>query len=194
MPYHIHHSEGIVCSVRNVGEHDREYRIFTREHGYIRARARSVRMHSSRLRYALQTFSLVRVDHIRARGGWKITSAIPKATFPQVVATKEKRVVAAQAFRLLLRLVQGEEKNEELFDDLVGMLETLARANDSQIALLELTIAMRILYRLGYWGKEVEYGSAAITSPWSQLPYEELARIRKEVIPAINDALRHSHL
>ncbi len=135
------------------------------------------------------------IDYLRGKNGWKITSAISRRTFPNIVVDGEKRTVLAQAIRLLSRLVHGEEKNSELYDDLFHMMSELdAAEGKGRVAIIELVIAMRILYRLGYWGNVRAESTELLLSPFASLPYEDLKRLRSEIVPAINAALRETHL
>ncbi len=73
--HHIYHTEGIILGSKNYGETGKYYSIFTRDLGMVYASAQGVRKISSKFRYVLQDFSYVKVDLVRGRDFWRVTSA-----------------------------------------------------------------------------------------------------------------------
>jgi recombinational DNA repair protein (RecF pathway) len=102
----------------NVGEADKLYYLYTREKGRITARATGVRLLKSKLRYILQLESLIKVSLIMGRSGYRLINAIPMHAELYNSYPLAKRSLIF----LLDRLVQGEEKNSDLFDALYNVL------------------------------------------------------------------------
>src|SRR3989338_5144856 len=73
--HHIYHTEGIILGSKNFGEAGRHYSIFTRDLGMIHASAQGVRKMSSKLRFVLQDFSYLKIDFVKGKDFWRITSA-----------------------------------------------------------------------------------------------------------------------
>lgn len=191
MPYHIYHSDAIIIDHRDRGESDRDLIVFTRVHGLIRLSAKSVRTGKSRLRYALVPFRIGQLDYLRAKHGWKITSALPKESFPNIHTSREKRVLVAQQFRLLRRMVHGEEKHDAMFEYLRDMLLSVERAQIDHLSLYELILIVRMLHLLGYWGEgdqDILFGDI------SAEVLKTTALRRKDILPKVNAALRMTHL
>ncbi|HEY4528703.1 MAG TPA: recombination protein O N-terminal domain-containing protein [Candidatus Paceibacterota bacterium] len=158
MSYHIYTTKGLVLSSRGVGEADRIYSILTRDLGLIRARATAVRKAASKLRGALEPFSLTSVSLVRGKDYWRLTSA-------ELIKKIPKRETLARPLALLEKLVQGEAPHPEL-------LNAIEENFDST----ESKLVSHILYHLGY------------------LKNTDLDLPEKELIKAINDGLKHSHL
>jgi DNA repair protein RecO len=191
MPYHIYHSEAIIVGYENRGESDRDILVFSRVHGLIRLRARSIRRNESKLRYTMLPFRLVVIDYLRAKNGWKITSAIPQQTFYALKQNKRKRTLAALQFRLLRRMVHGEERHQALFAHLEQSLELITRLSDHQLAAGELLLTIRLLDILGYWGGEM---AENLRGDISDHMLSEISVHRSTLIPLVNSALRMTHL
>ncbi len=106
MSHHIYHTEGIVLSGHNTGEANKYVAVFTREMGLIRATVQSIRKSTSKLRYSLQNYSLARVDFVRGRDVWRITSAMPMSLFDTALKDPQKARLVARVVMLLERLCQ----------------------------------------------------------------------------------------
>jgi DNA repair protein RecO len=193
MPYRVHHTDAVILSSRIVGESDREYRLLTRDYGLVRARARAVRLGKSKLRYVLQPFRAVRADLIHGKVGWRITSAVLSAEFPGVRKEKEKRVIAASGFRLVARLVHGEESVPAIFDDLIDFLSAVDTASLEDSHTFELLFAARVLGNLGYW-KPMESDEGVFDGGLKDAPLAGIVADRSRFVASINEALRQTHL
>ncbi len=164
MSYTIHTTDGLVLSYRPLREADRVYSIMTRELGLIRATATGVRKDSSKLRGALEPFSLSSVSVVRGKEYWKATSASVLEKIPSVPEI-------ARPLALLEKLVQGEAPNPELFDAIKEIV--LSSLGDD---MFEIHFVATILFHLGY------------------LKEEDLKLNKKELLKVINSGLDASHL
>lgn len=193
MPYRVYHATVVVLSSRAVGESDREYRLYVREFGLLRVRARATRLLRSKLRYVLQPFHLLRADLVRGKAGWRLTSAMLLAQYSNVGSSKDKRIALTQGFRLVARLVHMEEPVPGLFEDLADFLRIADRSSPEDVRSYELAFAARTLHRLGYWGSretdpEVFAGALGNISP------AYMKEHHRRIVSMINAALRASHL
>lgn len=148
--YEKYPTDAFVLSGRNRGEADRYYTLYTREFGLIRARCSSVRAERSKMRYALQTFSLSNVSLIRGRAGWRIAGAAAKSGI--VVDARIGLLpyaALARISKLLERLLHGEEKSDYLFDSVQEARSALLQER-SDADSIELLCVIRILFALGY--------------------------------------------
>ncbi|MBP9711838.1 MAG: DNA repair protein RecO [Candidatus Pacebacteria bacterium] len=192
--HHIYHTEGIILGSRNYGEAGKYYFLFTRDLGMIYASAQGVRKMSSKLRFILQDFSYIKVDLVKGKDFWRVTSASKTNMLEDITAKKGALAVFANITRLLKRLLAGEDPNEALFKDLVNgllMLEKVEKNED--LRNIEAIIVLRILDNLGYIG-----GSATleniIKSPFEESLIFEASQARTEVLSQINKALKETHL
>ena len=195
MSYHVYHTEALILGSLPSGEGDRLIFCYTRELGLVMANARSIRESRSRLRYILQTFAHAEIDLIRGKYGWKLISARPLRSFAHIWEHKEKRQILAQSTTLLRRLVQGEERHAELFDDLLSGLGFLHEVEtETELRSLELLFAVRMLSGLGYWGTEEEFASLVCDEGWCRSSLELLTASRPAVLSSVNQALKETQL
>lgn len=195
MSHHIYHTEGIILSSNNFGESGRYFNIFTRELGMIHARASGIRKISSKLRFILQDFSHVRVDLVRGKDAWRITSASKTGKLDAISKSADTIVVAARIAKLLQRLLSGEESNEPLFIDILSGIFLLEKSfgDTNGLRNIELVLVLRILFHLGYFSGD-EITTDLINTP---IEYELLSQAntnRNFILSKINKALKETHL
>lgn len=116
MSYQTYITKALVCGSFDHNTSDRNYLLFTKEAGMLYASARSVREEKSKQRYALQDFSLITVSLVKGKTGWRIGSVEARDNFFLKAASREARGSVVSIFKLLRRLVQGEEAVPEIFD------------------------------------------------------------------------------
>lgn len=116
MSYHIYTTKGLVLSAKPLREADRVYSILTRELGLVRATATGVRKEGSKLRGALEPFSLTSVSLVRGKEYWRLTAA-------ELIRRLPAEAALARPLALIERLVPGEEAHPELFDAVINELE-----------------------------------------------------------------------
>jgi DNA repair protein RecO (recombination protein O) len=175
-------------------ESDRLVELLSRDCGLVRAVATSAREERSKLRYALEPYTLSEVTLVRGRDVWRIRGAQSEESFYRDVA-KEKTKVMGNILSLLSRLIAGEEQNRELFDELIVLFSTLKQLElgNEELRAFEVIAVLRMLSELGYkiprpdWQK---YLQGSITSDVCQsfLPY------RKEAVTLINEVLAQTQL
>lgn len=192
--HHIYHTEGIILGSRNYGETGKCYYIFTRDLGLIFASAQGVRKLSSKLRYVLQDFSYIKVDFVKGKEFWRITSASKTNSLENLTKDSGKFEVLFNVSNLLKRLLAGEDANKALFLDVLDGLVILENSKDvGELANIEVVLVLRILDNLGYIGgnKSLEY---LVKSPFEKELVFEISKNRKNVLNEINRALRETQL
>ena len=193
--HHIYHTEGIILSSRARGEANKIITVYTLEHGLIHTVVQGVRLNKSKLRFALQDLSYAKVDLVRGRDVWRITSATPVNSFPYARANNASLTFILRVCKLIERLCNGEEGNTEVFHDVLQafiLLDTPTQDTHTMEA-LELHLVLRILYHLGYIGESdnlAEYLGGNFTT--EKVP--ALLNQKKPIVLAINNALRESQL
>ena len=105
--HHIYHTEGIILGSKNYGEAGKYYFIFTRDLGMIYASAQGVRKISSKLRFILQDASYVKVDLVRGKDFWRITSASKTNKLENLSRNLISFEIFTNISRLLKRLLTG---------------------------------------------------------------------------------------
>lgn len=195
MSHHIYHTEAIILGTRPSGEGDRLLYCYTRELGLVVAHARSIREARSRLRYALQFFSHAQVDLIRGKYGWKLISATPISSFSELWSDAGRRRIAAEHLHLARRLIQGEERHELLFDDMLKGLTLLSGLTDRESQKdAELLLVVRLLEALGYWGEQKDLLAVFSGVTFSQEDLAKIRPMRTEIVAGVNNALDSTQL
>src|SRR3989344_5419541 len=108
--YQKYNTESLVLGSRESGESDRTIVLFTKDFGLVRARASSVRGEKSKMRYALQNYTLSNASLVRGKRGWRVAGAVALR-----LAIGDVRGISAFAriSELVVRLVHGGEENVE---------------------------------------------------------------------------------
>lgn len=195
MAHHIYHTRGIILGSVPTGESNRFYKIFTEELGLVGATAQSVREGKSKLRYSLQDLSFVSVDLVRGKEVWRITSAGEWRSLSGIKGDTARVKLFARVCSLAVRLLQGEGREQELFEDMVGVAEFLEThtVGERLLSAMETLAVLRALVYLGYLDPE-GYEKFLEPGVYSQELLEEFGKIRVKILPQINDALKASHL
>jgi len=172
MSYHIYTTPSIVLRERPQKEADRIYTILTRDLGLIRASASGVRKEVSKLRSALEPYSLSQVSLVRGREYWRITSAVLENNLYTTFKNSKGLKPLLKVFILLEKLIGGESPNQDLFDS----VRRAVRHYDPEDNMFEPQLVAEILFHLGYLEK-------------SDLAFE-----KKFLIKAINKGIEASGL
>ena len=192
--HHIYHTEGIILGNKNYGEAGKYYSVFTRDLGMIYASAQGVRKMSSKLRFILQDFSCIKMDFVRGKDFWRITSASKTNRIENIKKKREKLIIIANISNLLKRLLVGEEPNSDLFDDLLNGLSFLEKSqSNDDLSNIEVIIVLRILDNLGYLGNNNSLNALA-KSPFEENLVFEASQKRAKILSEINKALGESQL
>lgn len=192
MSHHIYQTRGFILRSIDTGEADRTVFIFTESMGLLLVNARATRKVSSKLRYSLQNYSLVRVALVRGRSVWRLTDAEELVSFP---TTHGAGKMLAGVFFLVSRFVHGEGENKILFwslEDLILFLQK-EELSDEEILLTETLTVCRVLSALGYVGESGTL-SSFLNAPLEKSLLRNFAPYRQEALREINRALRESQM
>jgi DNA repair protein RecO len=191
----IYHTQSLILSSRPDGEANKVIVVLSRELGLIVARAQGIRRKESKLRYALQDFSLAKIDFVKGKEFWRITSGSPVTSFPFLRGSKRGIRMIANISKLLQRLMQGEGSHIEIFDDILSTFTFLDEGDhsDEKINLMELYLVLRILSSLGYVDSDGDM-KEFVFGGFDPSIATNLSQNQKNIIETINKALRESHL
>ena len=192
--HHIYHTEGIILGSKNYGEAGKYYFIFTRDLGMIYASAQGVRKISSKLRFVLQEASYVKIDLVRGKDFWRITSASKTCLLDDISKNKISFLIFTNIGRLLKRLLTGESPNPNLFADLLSGLSFLEKVQSKiEAENIEVVIVLRVLNSLGYLGENEMLGNI-VQSPFAEDLIFEAGKSKNKILLEINRALHETHL
>jgi DNA repair protein RecO len=194
--HHIHHTEAFILGSRPKGEDSKILILYTKELGLVYAHAQGIRKLSSKLRYVAQDFSRVDADLVRGKEIWRLTTASPVHSYAHIIHTRPAERILAHIAALLMRLVPGEEANEEVFRTLVrtyALLEVEVKSAEEYRSLELLSVA-RILTALGYLSRATPglvgeaHDSEGIPKEFEDVAYQH------RLVREINQALSASQL
>jgi recombinational DNA repair protein (RecF pathway) len=131
-------TESFILEWYERAEHDRVFKLFTREFGVVIAHAKSVRKLESKLRTHLLPGRMAVVTLVKGKEVWRIVGAeeksVPDDFLPEIT-------------NYLLRFMRGEGVHKALFDRLLALLEKATSFDASKARVLLLYI---LLVDLGY--------------------------------------------
>jgi DNA repair protein RecO len=189
-------TQAIVLKADDVGERDVFISLFTREFGFVYAKATGVRTQSSRLRFALQSMSLCFTSLVHGKTGWILTNATFLKSYYFDSNEYSQKQTINKILVLLGRLYIGEEPHPELFDFIEEKLELLSAKEMSldDMKQLEIFIVFKILEKLGYVEEHATIKPLATTEDYSESLSLYIKENQKHITPFINSAIRTSGL
>jgi DNA repair protein RecO len=169
--------------------------IYTREMGLVYATCQGVRLAKSKLRFALQDFSYTKIDLVRGKEIWRVTSATNITSFPYARSDKQSLLLIARISKLIERVCGGEEESSKIFDEFIQALYILddTSVEASVREALELHLVLRIMNTLGYIGDSAIL-SEYLSTPFGELEVSSILKERQSIIAHINKALNESGL
>jgi recombinational DNA repair protein (RecF pathway) len=179
MSYSVYSTRGFILGSSSSGEAGKTYLVYTEQFGLVRAHAQGVRHLKSKLRYSLADYGFVTLSLIRGKELWRVTGAVIEGSVSSVIQTSRDMVqIRARILNLIKRLVQGEERNDDLFEALTTLFLDAASVLEGERALAcETSTLARCLAVLGYVDETALQGMS-----------------QRDMISAINKALRESQL
>lgn len=170
MSYSVYSTRGFILGSAPSGEAGKTYALYTEQFGLLRAHAQGVRHLKSKLRYNLTDYNFATFSLVRGKEFWRIVGAVsePVGIGACLDAGGKSVLARARILNLIKRLVQGEERNDELFAVLIDLFSG---------SVSETRVLARALSSLGYLDLSTLDGMG-----------------EREMIAPINKALRESHL
>jgi recombinational DNA repair protein (RecF pathway) len=180
-----------VLASRESGESDRALVLYTKDFGLVRARATAARTERSRMRYALQSYTLANVSLVRGRRGWRLAGAIAMRN-----AAGDTRGVGAFAriSELVVRLVHGEEHNAYLYAALAEAHGALMHEKADAFGTIEMVCVARMLYSLGYISQEALSTALFTHTAYTGESLLEAETMRDKLLSSINRAIAETQL
>lgn len=184
--HHIYTTPAFVIHSAPYGESGKFLLLFTRDFGMIGATAQGIRLLQSKLRYHIQDYSFINVSIVRGKDIWRITGA------HEIKNDKNHNILHIKIFKLLKRLVQGEEKNDRLFDIVENFVKT--KIENDKADCVEYITVLRILNILGYIKNNNDIDFLLKDNIISD-DYIELTNNKKnQILNVINSAFKESQL
>ncbi len=195
MNNHIYTTKAIIIKSALSSEANKLYYLFTEDFGLILAIAQGIRLEKSKLKGHLLDFSLSSISLVKGKEFWRITSAeiIEK---PGFLRNEVKVSIVKNIFSLVLRLIHGEEKNEQLFETIENFFQFLQKTDlpGEKVKQVEAMIVLRILFSLGYVKKNLDLEEFASGTQINEEILENFKGKNKIAVQEINEALSATHL
>lgn len=193
--HHIYHTHGFILGSVGHGEANKTLVIYTRELGLVRARAQGIRLAKSKLRFGLQDFSYAKIDLVRGKDVWRVTSGSTVDSFPFARANRNTLLLIAQISKLIERLCNGEEANSRIFDEIIQAFYLLDNPDIKKETCesIEMYLVLRIVHNLGYVGDSdllVKY----LGDEFNKDQLDSILTEKGNILGHINKALRESQL
>lgn len=193
--HNVYTTEGFILKSINFGEANKYFLIFTKDFGLIKATAQGARLLKSKLRYSLEDYSFSQISVVRGRDIWRLTSAQSKFSAKKFLKEdKNKFLLLSRIFSLLLRLLQGEERNDLLFENIKEAVNFMGDIQVIELENFECILALRILSSLGYIGKFEEFAQFTKSSYFTPELLLSMSTFRQRAISEINKSLQETHL
>lgn len=198
--YHIHTTPGLVLDSKNYGEAGKILRIFTRNYGLVSAVAQGIRLEKSKLRYFAQNHTVANFSLVKGKEFWRLTSASSVLEIKIIDNRDNKKsiqILMVRICKMLARLLQGEERHEELFDMVWEGIEFMNKQEhigEERLKILESIIMYKILKILGYIGANNEIDKSLHNLSISDSLLDENKKNRSIINQHVNKALVESHL
>ncbi|MFA5888932.1 MAG: recombination protein O N-terminal domain-containing protein [Candidatus Paceibacterota bacterium] len=194
MSYHIYTTDGIILKRKTFGEANVLLHVLTYDLGLIIASAQGARLSSSKLRSALQEYTLNSISCVKGKNGWKMTNAVEKENFFFNYPAYSHKTLSQVGF-VLLKMIPGESPHKEIFQTIKTGFEFLKFLPEKHVSDFEVLIVLRILHQLGYVENKKDTDSFLENNEeWNELILEKVLKNKKNIIPIINKALKESQL
>lgn len=131
-------TRGFVLEEYERGEHDKVFKLFTREFGIVMAYAKSIRKLESKLRAHVLVGKMTTVTLVKGKEVWRLVGAEEKQCSPYFMP---------EVTVYLGRFMRGEGVHKTLYDRLVNLIE---KASSFEEAKARLLLLYTLLVSLGY--------------------------------------------
>jgi DNA repair protein RecO (recombination protein O) len=109
-------TKGFIIGKRDKAESDRIFTIFSDDFGKLEICAKAIRKITSKLKSGVDLFSFSEIEFIQGKSYKTLTDANFINRFKNIISNPEKTKVAEQIIRLVGVFVNGQEKDEVLFN------------------------------------------------------------------------------
>lgn len=131
-------TQALVIEHFDQGEHDRVYKLFTRDFGLIMAHAKSVRKLESKLRAHILPRGRCLVTLVQGRDVWRLVGA---------EEVRQNSKATHEATHLIKRFIRGEGAHKTLYDRIISYLDSEGSYDAQKSKLL---LYYMLLVELGY--------------------------------------------
>lgn len=198
MEYQFYTTDALILGGTAKGEANKRLALLTRDAGLVYADAQRIRDTRSKLRFALQQFSLARVSLVYGKGGWRVVNAVPLFSFWSRFrrSPSHARRRAARIARVMRQVIAGEDPHSRAFFILYESWSILTSSaiTAGEADAIECIAVTRLLYELGYLAPEEHLTQLLRAGSMTGARVREVQQERRKVVTAINRSLEATHL
>ncbi len=118
-------TKGIILKHEDWKEADRFFTVYTQDFGKIKVLGRSIRKIDAKLRSGMKLFSLSRIEFIQGKNYKTLVDSFSIAGFNQTGEDLKKTAVAFKMIDIFDHLIQGEEKDDRVWNLILDFLNNL---------------------------------------------------------------------
>ena len=109
-------TKAFVLDKKDSGEQDRIFSVFSEDFGKIEVLGKAIRKIRAKLRFGIDLFYFSEIEFIQGKARKTLVDAIPVEVFKNIKGDYEKLKTAYKISKTLADLVNGQEKDEKIFD------------------------------------------------------------------------------
>lgn len=193
--HHKYQTEGLVISGVGSGERSRKIWLFGREVGLVVGKVQAGRALQSKLRGAVQDFTMGTFSLVRGKSEWKVVGARASGNiFESVRSEPEKIKVAASILNLIKKLVEEGRETHELFDAVKDFITHLPDIPLQELKSAECLILLRILHKLGFLRADPDLVICLEEKGITQTALTTVQTHKQKTIQLINESLHAAEM
>ena len=204
--HHIYRTEAVILSSRPSGESGKYLVMLSKDYGLLKMEAQAVRAKDSKLKHAIQDYSICDISFVRGKSGNRLVNARFVHNLYYDLKDEKLLKTLSKIFLLIEKMIIDEEENNIVYDLIVGaytflkeqFTDKLEKGYSTEfLKAFELALVYKILTTIGYISKDVETNfifEDELDQSLVNKVQEMSTTSHKEVIRLINQAIRESHL
>lgn len=169
----------LVLARHDVREFDQMVSLYVRDAGKIEVLAKGIKKITSKNSSNLEVFSVVDVEVAPGKEIDHLTKVQPFKIFPRIFADLDKIFLAGYAIKIAHENILVGEKDERVFDFLIGFLEFLDVADSVSSLNLATGFIFKLWFYLGFGSEEEQYRQW-LTKDWQEINSTGLALTEQE--------------
>ncbi len=197
MSYKIYHTEGFILGSRPYGEANKIFKILTPDLGLVDCLAQGIRLEKSKLRFGTIDRRFVKISLVRGREHWCLIYIVSDLKLGTKLSVEGLEVFLAKTASLLLRLIQGELADPNLYQILKTAVLAWIENSKNNLKLqssLEVLTVIRLLSALGYCPDDKDVSLFAQMNNWQKTTLINFDAHLPKAVHSVNVILQNSYL
>lgn len=193
MSYRVYTTKGVVLKKKTSGEQNSILYLLTQNLGLIIVSARSTRSAHSKLKGLVEDYSYGDFSLVKGKNGWRLTNVSQEGNF-FFEAEEYSRKTIAQISSILIKMIQGEVVQPEIFGCVLGGYKFLTKTDLENVYLAEILIVLRVMNLLGYVEGGEGVQGLVLDNSFDEGVLQKVSASKIEIVGIINKAIKASQL